>query len=130
MARTRGSQPPLPRGLTMTDNPFDTYLAGVQEPQRSTLEAVRAHVHALYPDVEECTSYGVPAFRIDGVVVAGLAARTKGCSYYPMSGSLLDAFDVKALGYTRSTGALQFSADVPLPRDLVRQLISARLAQR
>ena len=111
----------------MPSGTFDEALNAAPEPQRSTLESVRAHVHALHPEVEECVSYGLAAFRIDGVVVAGLAARKDGCSWYPMSGSLLDEFDIEGMGYARTSGALHFPKDAPLPRELVQRLIAARL---
>lgn len=114
----------------MANPSMDAFLADLPEPQRSTLQLVRSRIHEAFPAVEECFSYGVPAFRIDGVVVAGLAARKNGCSYYPMSGSLLDGIDLAALGYTRTKGALQFPADEALPIDLLRELITTRLAQR
>ena len=112
----------------MTGETLDAYLAKAPEPQRSTLQTVRERIHAAYPDVEECFAYGVPAFRLAGVVFAGIAVRKGGCSYYPMSGSLLDDFDLPSLGYTRTKGALQFPADEPLSLEFIRQLISRRLA--
>ena len=108
----------------------DTIIAKSPEPQRATLQEVRNRVHALYPDVEECISYGLAAFRIDDVVVAGIAARKAGCSWYPMSGSLLDDFDLDAMGFTRTSGALHFPADKPLTKTFIRQLIKARLTLR
>lgn len=111
----------------MPATPLDAYLEDVPEPQRSTLRQVRDHLLAEFPDAEECIAYGVPAFRIGDITVAGLAARKNGCSYYPMSGSLLDDFDLAALGYTRTKGALQFPPDAPLARELVGRLVRARL---
>ena len=114
--------------VAMTSQTLDEYLAQVPEPQRSTLQRVREHIHAAYPDVEETFAYGVPAFSIAGITVAGVAARKNGCSYYPMSGSVLDSFELGALGYTRTKGALQFPADAPLSLSLIRKLLEARLA--
>lgn len=107
----------------------DEYLESVAEPERNALRTVRERVHTAFPDVEECFAYGMPAFRIGGITVAGYAARKQGCSYYPMSGSVLDAFDVVALGYTRTKGALQFPSDAPPSAELLGQLVRARLAQ-
>ena len=112
----------------MTSQNLDEYLAQVPEPQRSTLQCVRERIHQAYPDVEEIFAYGVPAFSIDGITVAGVAARKNGCSYYPMSGAVLDALDLGALGYTRTKGALRFPADAPLSVALIRELLEARLA--
>ena len=115
-------------GAVMTTSLLDEYLAATPEPQRKALQTVREHIHAVFPDIEECSAYGVPAFALDGLVLAGIARRKNGCSYYPMSGSLLDGIDVAALGYTRTKGALQFPADTPLSLELVRQLLHTRLA--
>ena len=109
---------------------IDAFIGQMPEPQRSTVQTVRSHMHALYPDVEEGMHYGVAAFRVNGLWVAGLAARKTGCSYYPMSGSVLDHIDVDALGMTRTSGALQFEKDKPLTKVLLKQLIDLRLAEQ
>ena len=112
----------------MPASPFDDAFAAMPEPQRTTLQTVRERIHQAFPDAEECFAYGVPAFRVGGIVVAGVAARKDGCSYYPMSGSLLDDFDVAGMGFTRTKGALQFPKDQPLTLALIRRLVKARLA--
>ncbi len=43
-------------------------------------------VHAAAPGAEECISYGMPAFRLDGKLIAGFRAARGHCSYHPMSG--------------------------------------------
>lgn len=102
----------------------------IPEPQRTTLETVRQRIHALHPNVTEGIHYGVAAFNIDDVWVAGIAARKHGCSYYPMSGRVLDQIDVEQLGMTRTRGALQFAKDRPLTKQLLRRLIALRLAEQ
>lgn len=100
------------------------------EPQHATLETVRERIHALYPDVEEGLHYGVAAFKVQGTWVAGVAARKDGCSYYPMSGRVLNHIDVEQLGMTRTSGALQFAKDKPLTKTLLKQLIALKLAEQ
>ena len=109
---------------------FAAFMRAMPEPQRSTLQTVRERLHALYPGVEEGMHYGVAAFKLNGVWVAGIAARKDGCSYYPMSGRVLDHIDVDALGMTRTSGALQFSKDKPLTKTLLKQLVGLRLAEQ
>lgn len=109
---------------------IDAFMLAMPEPQRSTLEEIRERIHALYPDVEEGMHYGVAAFKVQGRWVAGIAARKAGCSYYPMSGRVLDHIDVDALGMSRTSGALQFAADKPLTKKLLKQLITLRLAEQ
>jgi len=43
------------------------------------------------PDVEECISYGMPAFKVDGKTVAGFAAFKNHLSHLPHGGSVLPA---------------------------------------
>lgn len=111
----------------MSDQEIDDYLAGLGEPQRSTLEALRSSILAVVPDAEQCISYGMPAFRVEGKVVAGFAAFTKHLSYLPHSGDVLADVGDAVAAYDATPGSLHFPADQPLPDDLVRALVEAKL---
>ena len=108
---------------------IDQYLQGVKGDKRVALDELRKLLRALLPQAEECISYGLPAFRLDGVVVAGFAATAKGCSYYPCSGATLATLADELQGYTTSSGALHFSSEKPLRRALVRKLVKTRIAE-
>ncbi len=58
----------------MSGEEVDAYLRDLEEPQRRTLEMVRRTVLEILPEAEEVISYGVPAFRVGGKTVAGIAA--------------------------------------------------------
>jgi len=107
----------------------DAYLAGVEEPKRSTLEALRRTILEVAPQAEEGISYGVPAFRVQGRVIAGFAAFTRHLSYLPHSGSVFPVLGDELDGYTFSAGALRFPVDVPLDEQLVERLVQVRIAQ-
>ncbi len=113
----------------MSSSEIDAYLQGVEEPKRSTLQQVRETIMAIVPGAEQCISYGMPAFRLNGKVIAGFAAFKNHLSYFPHSGSVIPALDGAVTGYKWSKGALQFPTDTPLPTFLVEQLISTRIAQ-
>jgi len=108
---------------------IDEYLAHVSPRSRTLLQRLRRTIRSLVPEVEECISYRMPAFRYQGRVVAGFAATSNGCSYYPFSGTTLAtlAADIEAYSHTKS--ALHFGADKPLPTSLVRKLLAARIAE-
>jgi uncharacterized protein YdhG (YjbR/CyaY superfamily) len=109
---------------------IDAYLAAVRGgEQRRALERLRSTIRALVPAAEECISYGMPAFRLNGRIVAGFAARGGGGSFYPFSGSTLDALGDELDEYERTKSALHFDAAHPLPRALVRKLIRTRIAE-
>ncbi|MEN9752109.1 MAG: hypothetical protein RLZZ600_1156 [Actinomycetota bacterium] len=115
--------------MHMSSADIDAYFAAQVEPQRSTLEATRAIILELYPDAQQTISYGMPAFTVDGVIVAGLAATKKGISYYPHSGQVLPAAGQAVAAYGQTKGALHAPADKPLPKELIAQLIDIKLAQ-
>jgi uncharacterized protein YdhG (YjbR/CyaY superfamily) len=111
----------------MTVDEVDAYLARVDEPRRSTLETLRRSIRAAVPDAEECISYGMPAFRVDGNVVAGFAAFRSHLAYLPHSGEVLPGLRGRLTGYECTKGSLHFPIDEPLPDDLVQSLVAAKL---
>lgn len=113
----------------MSAREIDHYLAGVDEPKRSTLEALRRTILEVLPDAEQCISYGMPAFKVRGKAIAGFAAFKQHLSYFPHSGSVLLALGTAIDGYEGTKGTLRFSVDAPLPRPLVEQLIVTRMTQ-
>jgi uncharacterized protein YdhG (YjbR/CyaY superfamily) len=70
----------------------------------------------------------MPAFRVRGKVVAGFAAFTNHLAYMPHSGEVLASLGDLLDGYERTSGSLHFAVDEPLPDDLVRRLVEAKLA--
>ena len=113
----------------MTTSDVDSYLAEVPEPGRGTLEELRRAILAVIPDAEQCISYGMPAFKVQGKTVAGFAAFKNHLSYLPHSGSVLDALADEVSGYGQTKGSLHFPADEPLPAALVERLVTTRLRE-
>jgi len=108
---------------------IDAYLANVTGENRTALDGLRATSRSIVPTAEECISYSMPAFRVDGEVVAGFLATAKGCSYYPFSGTTLATLASELAGYDQTKGALHFDPKSPLPKPLVRRLIATRIAE-
>ena len=113
----------------MSKNEVDAYLDALDEPKRSTLEALRRTILEVIPEADQGMSYGVPAFRLEGKVLAGFAAFKNHLSYLPHSGSVFPELKTDLAKYKTSTGALQFPVDRSLPRSLVKKLIAVRKKQ-
>jgi uncharacterized protein YdhG (YjbR/CyaY superfamily) len=111
-----------PRGI-------DEYLAGLDEPKRTTLQKLRQTIHSVIPDAEETISYGMPAFRLEGKIVAGFAAFKNHLAFLPHSGSTFRALSDDLAGYESTDGSLHFPIDKPLPKVLVKKLIATRLKE-
>lgn len=73
----------------MSEQEVDEYLAVLDEPKRATLEQLRRTILEIVPDAEQCISYGMPAFKLDGKAVAGFAAFKHHLSYFPHSSAVL-----------------------------------------
>lgn len=125
---TKASSVPR-RDRARRDPAIDAYLARASPKQRALLRELRTRIHAILPGIEECISYRLPAFRLDGRVVAGFSATSNGCSFYPFSGTTLETLAADVVGYSRTKGALHFDAERPLPASLVRKLLEARMAE-
>jgi uncharacterized protein YdhG (YjbR/CyaY superfamily) len=109
---------------------IDEYLAAVKPDQRAALERLRQAIHAVAPEVEECISYGIPAFRLNGRALVFFGAWANHCSFYPGSSATLKKFrgDLKSFQITK--GTIRFSPDNPLPLALVKKLVKARKAEK
>ena len=113
----------------MSQRDIDRYLRALDEPKRSTLEALRLSILEVVPEAEQCISYGLPAFKVQGKTVAGFAAFKHHLSYLPHSGSVLPALGEDVARYEKTKGSLHFAIDQPLPKRLVKKLITTRMRQ-
>jgi uncharacterized protein YdhG (YjbR/CyaY superfamily) len=108
---------------------IDKYLAGVNAEQRAALEKLRKTIRSVAPKAEECISYGLAAFRLNGRMLVGFGATANHCAFYLMSSSTVEAHKDELQDYDTSKGTIRFQADDPLPAALVRTLVKARIAE-
>jgi len=108
---------------------IDEYLAGQDARSRAALQRVRRAILAVAPKAEECISYGMPAFRLNGKLIAGFRAAANHCSFHPMSGTTVATLRTELSEYDTSPGTIRFSSHAPLPATLVRKLVKARIAE-
>lgn len=115
----------------MTSRPktIDEYLAALSDDTRAALEKLRKVIRAVAPRAEECISYQLAAFRLDGKMLVAMGATSSHCAFYPMSAATVKAHRDELKGYDTSKGTIRFPADNPLPAALVRKLVRARIAE-
>lgn len=107
---------------------IDAYLAGLDAAKRAALERLRRDIHVAAPGVEECISYQMPAFRLDGRVLVWFGAATRHCSFFP-GAQPIAALAAELADYETSKGTIRFSPDRPLPAALVRKIVKLRIAE-
>ena len=108
---------------------IDDYLDTLNDDKRAALSRLRKTIRSIIPKAKECISYRMPAFRLNGKVVAGFSATAKGCSYFPFSGTTLRTLADDLRDYDQTKSSLHFHPDAPLPTALVRKLLKARIAE-
>jgi uncharacterized protein YdhG (YjbR/CyaY superfamily) len=106
----------------------DEYLAGVPQPARGTLNKIRVAIRSAVPsEAIETISYGIPAFKHNGVLV-WFAAFSNHCSFFPTA-AVIEAFKNELQGLSTSKGTIHFPTDKPLPAALVKKMVKLRIAQ-
>src|SRR5246127_148031 len=110
-------------------NTVDEYLANTPEPARSTLTHIRAVIKSVVPkETTEVISYGIPMFKLSGMLV-GYAAFAKHCSLFPTGSGVIEQFAKELKGYSTNKGTIRFPADKPLPDTLLKKLVRARVKE-
>jgi uncharacterized protein YdhG (YjbR/CyaY superfamily) len=107
---------------------IDEYLARLPADKRAALRRLRTIIRAAVPRVEECISYQLPAFRLDGRMLMWFGASTKQCALYPGAFPIAAHRDALAR-YDTSKGTIRFDPKQPLPLTLVRELVRSRVAE-
>ena len=115
--------------MTLSPKSHDEYLARVADAKRRALQKLRKQITAAARKAEECMSYGIPGFRLNGKSLVSYGAAAKHCAFYP--GSIVGEFAKELKGYdTSGKGTIRFSTGKPLPAALVRKIVKARIARQ
>ncbi|MCU1362341.1 MAG: hypothetical protein JWM55_169 [Acidimicrobiaceae bacterium] len=110
----------------MSSSDIDSYLENIPLEQRTVLRELRRTILRYAPDAQEGISYRIPAFRVDGAVVAGFASFKHHMSYLPFSGSVLAELSDEISCYAHTKSSLHFTLDNPLADALIERLLSVR----
>src|SRR6185295_2883982 len=100
--RSRSGKPSPPKTI-------DEYLVRVDDDKRTPLQALRKTIRAAAPRAEECISYQLPAFRLDGRVLMWFGAAKHHCAFYP--GGIIEEFKDDLEGFETSKGTIRFTLD-------------------
>ena len=105
------------------------YLSDVPADQRPALQRVVDVARRVVPDAEEGMSYGMPALRYRDKPLIGVAAAAKHLSVFPFSPAVVEAVAPDLEGYSLSKGTIRFTAERPVPDEVVERMVRLRLAE-
>ncbi|MBK8952647.1 MAG: DUF1801 domain-containing protein [Chitinophagaceae bacterium] len=106
----------------------DQYIAQFPKVIQALLLQARDIIKKAAPQAEEVISYGMPAFRQQGMLVY-YAAWKSHIGLYPASSATFKKFEKELAAYTTSEGAIQFSYEKKLPIRLVTAIVKFRVKE-
>lgn len=106
---------------------IDAYINEFPDEAKLRLEQMRAIIRKAAPSANEVISYGMPAYKVNGVLVY-FAGYKQHIGFYP-TGSGIAAFKQDITRYKNSKGAVQFPLDKPLPVTLITKMVKFRLKE-
>jgi uncharacterized protein YdhG (YjbR/CyaY superfamily) len=105
----------------------DEYITRYPKEVQRLLKQLRATIRKAAPRAGEVISYGMPAFKLNGMLV-WFAAHSKHIGFYPrVSG--IEAFKKELSAYKGARGSVQFSLDKPLPSGLIARMVKFRVKE-
>ncbi len=105
----------------------DEYISGFPKDTQTTLEQIRRIIKKAAPGAEELISYGMPAFKLNGMLIY-YAAYSNHIGFYPTP-SGIKAFKKKLSIYKGAKGSVQFPLDKPMPLGLITDIVKFRVAE-
>lgn len=106
---------------------IDEYIAGFPPNVQAILQQIRATIHQTAPNAQEAIKYGIPTFKLKGNLVH-FGAYKGHIGFYPTPGGI-EAFQDELAPYVVAKGTVRFPLDQPIPYDLIRRIVEARVQE-
>lgn len=107
---------------------IDAYIFMQAEAIQPSLQQLRQLIKTVAPEAEEVISYGMPAFKWNGMLV-GFAAAKKHIGFYPWAGSTVQLFKEELKNFGTSPGAIRFPYGQPFPVALIKKMVKSRMKE-
>ncbi len=113
----------------MKSNEVSAYLDQLPAADKKTLETLRQQIKLVAPKLEEGLSRGVPFFYYLGKRAVGFRSSKTHLSFFIMEGRVLQTLQQEFQDFKYSTTVIRFDSKNPLPEQLIKKLVLARLAE-
>jgi uncharacterized protein YdhG (YjbR/CyaY superfamily) len=105
------------------------YLNNLSPREQSVLGALRNQILDYVPDIEERLSRGVPFFYYRGKRTVGFRSSKNHLSFFIMEGNVMENLKDELAKYNSSSTVIRFKSDNPLPEELIKKLVLARVSE-
>jgi uncharacterized protein YdhG (YjbR/CyaY superfamily) len=105
----------------------DEYIAAFPPDVRAVLEELRLTIRDAAPGAKEVISYGMPAFRLNGILVHFAAFKTH-IGFYPTPSGIRN-FRKELSRYDLAKGTVRFPMGGPIPLGLISRIVAHRVKE-
>jgi len=107
----------------------DEYLASLDEIKRKTMSELLDLITSEFPELEPKIAWNTLMLHTQGKYIVGLAAYKNHLSFAPWSPAVIESFATRLSDYVVTKNLFQIPVDWQIDVSLVRDLVSARLAE-
>jgi uncharacterized protein YdhG (YjbR/CyaY superfamily) len=107
---------------------IDEYIKSFPNDVQVILEKIRQTIRDSAPEAIETISYQMPTFKLRGKNLVHFAGYKNHVGFYPTPSGIV-AFEKELSKYRTGKGTIQFKLDQPLPFDLIRKVVVARVKE-
>ncbi len=105
----------------------EEYIAGFPTDIQIILQKVKETIQKAAPEAVEVISYGMPAYKLNGILVY-FAAYKKHIGFYPTA-SGIEAFQSELAPFKWAKGSVQFPFDQPISFRLIDKMVRYRVRE-
>lgn len=105
----------------------EEYISAFPEKVQDSLQRLRAIIKKAAPKAEEGISYGMPGYKLNGVLVYFAAFKNHIGFYATPTGH--KAFKKELSVYKQGKGSVQFPIDKPIPLGLITKIVKFRVKE-
>lgn len=105
----------------------EEYISNIPEEKRDGFLALREIILKQAPAATECISYGMPAYKLNGMLIY-IACHEKHYSIYPKAAAIVKFAD-ELKGYTTSKGTIQIPHGAKIPKQLITSIVKFRVEE-
>jgi uncharacterized protein YdhG (YjbR/CyaY superfamily) len=113
----------------MSMGTVDDYFGTLEPETRAAFERIRTSAAEIVPQTDQGSSYGMAALKYKNKGLLGFAAAKHHLSVFPFSSRVVDEVRDRLPGFDLSKGTIRFTAEKPVPDDVVRDVVRLRVAK-
>ena len=107
---------------------INEYIADFSQGTQNILEQVCETIKKAAPEAEESISYGMPAFKTNGIPLVYFAAYASHIGFYATPTGHSE-FAKELSIYKQGKGSVQFPLDKPMPLNLITKIVKFRVKE-